>query len=180
MARIGQVGAAVAALGAMLMLMALYPGVAGLEPTPGIGVVQLSGALCGLVWFIAGALFYVKLVFYAESKSTLSQQIGTRLAFTGIVLSVIAAFPDALGFGTHGAGTPDPDYFGSLQATGVMLGYFVACLGVLVYAVTGKPGQQPSPSEQQELDDPSPAQQDPDDSQPPDDDSPPDLTEEDV
>ena len=104
MARVEQIGIAVGALGAMLMLMALYPSVTGLVPTPGLGVIQIFVFLVGFSWFIFGALFYAKFAFYSRVKSTLSQQIGTRLAFTGLVLAAMAALPDALGFGTHGVG----------------------------------------------------------------------------
>ena len=137
MARVEQIGIAVGALGAMLMLMALYPSVTGLVPTPGLGVIQIFVFLVGFSWFIFGALFYAKFAFYSRVKSTLSQQIGTRLAFTGLVLAAMAALPDALGFGTHGVGADQENFFGPLQAAGVLSGFFMSCIGVLIYAVTG-------------------------------------------
>jgi hypothetical protein len=137
MARVEQIGVAIGALGAMLILMALFPSVTGLAPTPGLGVIQLFVFLMGLSWFIFGALFYVKFAYYPHDKSTLMQQIGTRLAFTGLVLATMAALPDALGFGSHGVGAEQESYFGPLQAAGVLGGFFMACIGVLVYAVSG-------------------------------------------
>jgi hypothetical protein len=137
MARVEQIGVAIGALGAMVILMALFPGVTGLAPTPGLGLIQLFVFLVGYSWFIFGALFYVKFAYYPGEKSTLMQQIGTRLAFTGLVLATMAALPDALGFGSHGVGTEEGSYFGPLQAAGVLGGFFMSCIGVLVYAVTG-------------------------------------------
>lgn len=137
MARVEQIGIAIGALGAMLILMALFPRVTSLTPTPGLGVIQIFVFLVGFSWFIFGALFYAKFAFYPRVQSTLLQQIGTRLAFTGLVLAAMAALPDALGFGTHGVGTEQENYFGPLQAAGVLSGFFMSCIGVLVYAVTG-------------------------------------------
>ena len=137
MARVAQIGIAVGALGAMLMLMALFPGMTGRPPTPGLGPVQMFGFLTGFSWLVAGALFYVKFTFYVDVKSNLAQQIGTRLVFTGLVLAALAGFPDSLGFGSHGASTGDVEHFGYLQTTGTLGSYFLACIGVLVYALAG-------------------------------------------
>ena len=147
MARVAQIGIAIGALGVMLMLMALFPGVTGLAPTPGLGVVQIFGFLAGFSWLIFGALFYVKYAFYATEKSNLSQQIGVRLALTGLVLAVLSGLPDALGFGSHGAGTEDESYFGPLQAIGVLASYAVSCFGVLVYALAGTPPSIDAPED---------------------------------
>jgi hypothetical protein len=137
MARVAQIGIAIGALGAMLMLMALFPGVTGRPPTPGLGAVQMFAFITGYSWFIAGALFYVKFAYYVEIESNLAQQIGTRLAFTGLVMATLAGFPDSLGFGSHGASTGDVDHFGYLQTIGTLASYFLSCIGVLIYALTG-------------------------------------------
>lgn len=158
MARVEQIGIAVGALGAMLILMALFPSVTGMVPTPGLGVIQIFVFLVGYSWFIFGALFYVKFAFYARTKSTLLQQIGTRLAFTGLVLAAMAALPDALGFGSHGVGTEQLNFFGPLQAAGVLGGFFMSCIGVLIYAITGvledeqQPDESGDPATDEEID----------------------------
>ena len=55
MARIAQFGIALGALGTMLTFMGLFPGVTGLPPASGIGIVQSVTILIGFVLLIAGA-----------------------------------------------------------------------------------------------------------------------------
>jgi hypothetical protein len=137
MSRISQVGIALGMLGAMIMLMGLFPGVTGVAPTSGVGIVQITVTLVGFTLLIFGALVYVKFAFYAYQPATLAQQIGTRLALTGLVLAGIAAFSDALGFGSHGAQFTEFEFLGPLQAGGIIASFLLSCLGVLVYAVGG-------------------------------------------
>lgn len=138
MARVAQIGIAVGALGAVLTLMSLFPGVTGLDPTPGMGIIQIFGVLIGLHLLILGALFYVKFAFFHNRSATLMQQIGIRLALTGLVLGTMASLADPLGFGSHGASAGTDDLFGELQAASIIGSYFMACIGVLVYAITGE------------------------------------------
>ena len=138
MTRIAQLGIALGALGAILTVMGLFPGLTGLPPTPGIGLVQIFTMLIGFTLLIWGALIYVKFTFYPFKHSTLMQQIGTRLTLTGLVLAALMALADVLGFGSHGT-TPDTQVFlGRLQAVGIIISFLVSSLGVLVYAVSGE------------------------------------------
>lgn len=139
MGRLAQVGIAIGALGVILMMMGLFPGVTGLDPTPGIGITQVFALLIGFSWFIFGALIYVKYTFYLHSKSNLTQQIGTRLAMTGLVLAAMSGLADALGYGSHGSEFEAPNILGQWQATGILISYGIACLGVFVYAIGGRP-----------------------------------------
>ncbi|MFW5748518.1 MAG: hypothetical protein ACOCYT_02765 [Chloroflexota bacterium] len=139
MGRLAQVGIAIGALGAVLMLMGLFPGVTGLDPTPGIGITQIFAILIGFSWFIFGALIYVKYTFYIHSKANLVQQIGTRLSMTGLVLAAMAGLADALGYGSHGGDFSNEFVLGRWQATGIIVSYVISCLGVLVYAIGGTP-----------------------------------------
>jgi uncharacterized membrane protein len=136
--RLAQFGIAIGALGAVLMLMGLFPGVTGLEPTPGIGIVQIFALLVGFSWFIVGALIYVKFTFYLRQQSNLTQQIGTRLSMTGLVLAAMAGLADVLGYGSHGTTFDEINVLGQLQATGIIASYALACAGVLVYALGGQ------------------------------------------
>lgn len=139
-ARISQFGIAVSVLGAIITVMALFPGVTGLSPTPGVGLVQVFGILIGFMLLVAGALIYVRFAFYTGQESTLMQQIGTRLAFTGIVLVILASLADSLGFGSHGISDDSGEFFlGRWQAVGIVGSYVMSCLGVLIYAVSGHP-----------------------------------------
>jgi hypothetical protein len=138
MARFAQIGIALGTLGTVLMLMALYPGMTGLDPTPGIGVVQVFIMLLGFSLLILGALLYAKLAFYTGIASNLAQQIGTRLALTGIMFAAMAGLADLLGFGSHGVAIESENFLGKLQAVGILGSYTISCLGVLIYAVAGR------------------------------------------
>jgi hypothetical protein len=139
MGRLAQVGIAIGALGVVLMMMGLFPGVTGLDPTPGVGITQIFAVLVGFSWFIFGALVYVKYTFYLHTTANLIQQIGTRLAMTGLVLASMAGLADALGYGSHGQAFSTPDVLGPFQAAGMIISYVLSCVGVLVYAVGGQP-----------------------------------------
>jgi hypothetical protein len=137
--RVSQLGIAIGALGGMVTLMGLFPGVTGLTPTPGIGIIQIITMLFGFSLLILGALIYVKYAFYANQPSTLMQQIGSRLALTGLVLAAMSGLADLLGFGSHGRGFTEDVLLGPLQAAGIIGGFMMSCIGVLLYAITGRP-----------------------------------------
>lgn len=138
MVRLAQLGIAVGALGIVLTFMGLFPGVMGITPAAGIGTVQFFIILSGFTLLIFGALIYVKYAYYAEVGSTLLQQIGVRLALTGLMFSGLVGLADTLGFGSHPRSEGET-YFGWLQAFGVLAGFLVASIGVLIYAVGGDP-----------------------------------------
>ncbi len=137
MTRIAQLGIVVGALGIILTVMGLFPGLTGLPPTPGIGLVQIFTVLIGYTLLIWGALVYVKFTFYPFKHSTLAQQIGTRLALTGLVLAAMTALADVLGFGSHGAIIESQVFLGQWQAVGIILNFFLSSIGVMVYAIMG-------------------------------------------
>jgi len=146
MVRLSQLGIAFGALGVVLTFMGLFPGVMGLRPAQGIGIVQIVIILSGFSMLILGALIYVKYAYYTDQPSTLAQQIGSRLALTGLIISGLIGFSDTLGFGSHTRAEGEP-FFGSWQAVGIVLGFLIASVGVMVYALTGKdPGR---PDDQQ-------------------------------
>ena len=155
MSRISQVGIALGTLGAVIMLMGLFPGVTGVEPTAGMGIVQIFVALAGFTLMIIGALIYVKFAFYSNRTATLAQMIGTRLALTGLILAAITGLADALGFGSHGAEFTEFEFLGPLQGAGIIGSYMMSCIGVLIYAVGGDMGASSnrSPTKDVETDD---------------------------
>lgn len=138
MERVGQIGIAIGTLGAILMMMGLFPGVTGLDPTPGLGILQLIVLMFGFVLFIAGALIYIKYTFYAYDSANLTQLIGTRLAMTGVLLAGLFSLADALGFGSHGREFSDQNFLGPLQIVGIVASYAMACFGVLIYTLGGQ------------------------------------------
>ncbi|MBE2271281.1 MAG: hypothetical protein IAE80_23810 [Anaerolinea sp.] len=139
---VAQFGIALGALGVVLMLIGLFPGVIGFAPVEGIGMVQFAGIVVGFALLILGALMYVKYTFYEQRAATLSQQIGVRLALTGIVLAMMVGLADAFGYGSHPRTESADMFFGSLQAAGTLIGFMIASVGVTIYALTGSPPGQ--------------------------------------
>lgn len=137
MTRIAQPAIALVALGVILTLMGLFPGVTGLQSTVSIGIVQLTAMLIGFSLMIFGALLYVKFTFYPTTPSNLLQQIGTRLALTGLLFAALSGLADILGFGSHTAAATVDAFIGPLQAVGVVGSFVLAAMGVLLYAMSG-------------------------------------------
>lgn len=145
--RFAQVGIALGALGVMLCLMGLFPGVTGAAPTVGIGLVQVIMVLVGYGLLILGALTYLKFTFYLNVPATLVQQIGTRLALTGILFAALAGLADILGFGTHIRDDVSDIFFGQLQLIGILASFGLSSIGVLVYVLAGAPLARHAPVE---------------------------------
>ncbi len=145
MSGIAQIGIAIGALGLMLASLGLFPGLTGVAPAAGFGMVQFLVILTGFALLNLGALLYAKFTLYYGRGATLAQQIGVRLTLTGIVMAALAGFSDYLGFGSHLPGVGGPNiYLGELQIIGALASYLVAFGGVFVYAAAGRP---PSPAE---------------------------------
>ena len=134
---IAQFGIAIAALGIVLTLMGLFPGVTGIQPAAGVGVIQFVIILIGFTLLDLGALMYVKFTFYVARAANLAQQIGVRLTLTGLVLAGLTGMADFLGFGSHARTATSDVYFGQLQALGLLGSLLLSALGVMIYAVMG-------------------------------------------
>ncbi len=137
MTRFGQVGIALGALGIVLLLMGLFPGLIGVEPTLGIGVIQVFMLLIGYALLIFGAIIYVRYTFYLGVQINLLQQIGLRLAITGLLLAALAGLADIFGFGSHLRTETGDIFFGNVQAVGIITCFGISSLGVFVYALAG-------------------------------------------
>ncbi|MEO1286848.1 MAG: hypothetical protein AAFV93_03705 [Chloroflexota bacterium] len=139
MSRFGQVGIAFGTLGVVVALMGLFPGITGVDETPGIGIVQVFMLLLGYGFMVFGGLIYVKFTFYIGAKSNLIQQIGIRLTLTGLLFAAIAGLADILGFGSHLRTTTTDIFFGGLQGIGIIAFLTISSLGVLMYTIAGNP-----------------------------------------
>jgi len=135
--RFSQVGIALGALGGMICFMGLFPGVTGAVPTIGIGLVQVVMVLIGYTLLILGALTYLKFTFFLDVSANLVQNIGTRLALTGVLFATLAGMADILGFGTHIRDDTSELYFGQLQMIGILASFGLSSFGVLVYVLAG-------------------------------------------
>lgn len=143
MEKYGQISITIGALGIMLTLIGLFPGIVGLEVTQGIGVLQVLVILLGFAVLFAAAHLYVKITYYAGQPSTLAQSIGLRLTLTGLLVAAAAGLADVLGFGTHTSTTNTRPFLGAWQAVGFVGGILIASAGVLVYAAFGPPPEPP-------------------------------------
>jgi hypothetical protein len=139
MERFAQVGIALSALGVVLAMMGLFPGVTGVEPTVGIGIVQVILLLMGYFLLMSGALLYVKCMFYLHQSVNLAQSVGMRLAITGLLFAGLSGFADLFGFGSHIRTLESDVFFGSWQAFGLIASFAISSLGVMLYALAGQP-----------------------------------------
>ena len=137
MSRFGQIGIALGALGIMVALMGLFPTMTGVEETKGIGIVQIILLLMGNGMLIFGAIIYAKFTFFLGIPSNLAQQIGIRLALTGLVFAALSSLSDILGFGSHLRTDTGDIYLGLLQMGGILTSLAISSFGVVLYAVAG-------------------------------------------
>ncbi len=144
MDRLPQLGIAIVLIGLVLALIGLFPGVVGLEQAAGIGILQILIILAGFSILILGAYIYVQSTYYPGVKQNLAQQIGIRLSMTGLVIATASGLADVLGFGSH---PPMPDqrpFLGNWQVLGLVGGFIIASLGVVVFAMLGNHPEPPS------------------------------------
>lgn len=135
MNKLAQCGILSIALGAVLLLLGLFPFAADLDTTPGVGTSQLLGIIGGLFFSVLGGYVVLYGVQHVNSRPrTLLRDVGVRLGMTGLVVSAASALADTLGFGTHTSGTQ----LGAVQAAGILVGFLISALGVLIYGLAAR------------------------------------------
>lgn len=139
MGKLSQVGIAVAVLGGVVALIGLFPSITGLEPSTGVGVLQTLVILAGFSILIGGAFLFVQSTYYPGVKHTLAQQIALRVSMTGLVISTASGLADVLGFGSHPSVGDQRPFMGTLQAAGLIMGFLIASIGVIIFALMGEP-----------------------------------------
>lgn len=139
MVRVAQLGIAVALAGIVMTLVGLFPTLIGFPLTPGIGVMQILLMIAGLILLVLGGLLYVRFTFYAWQDLTLAQEIGVRIAFTGLTFLALSALADVLGFGSNLRPTGEEIVLGPVQMIGILVSLGFASIGVIVFAVAGTP-----------------------------------------
>lgn len=144
MERYSETSITVGALGVVITLIGLFPGIIGLESVPGIGVLQVFVILVGFALLFLGAYIFVHQAFYAGKRRTLAQDIGIRLTLTGLVIAGAAGLADVLGFGSHPPTPSTRPLLGKLQAAVFVGGFLIASSGVVFYALFG-PREEPPP-----------------------------------
>lgn len=149
MRQFGQIGIMLGALGIVIALMGLFPGVTGIEETAGIGIVQVFMLLAGYGMLVIGAIIYIKYTFYLSIASTLGQQIGVRLCLTGLLFAALVGLADILGFGSHVRTEITDIFLGQWQAFGLLANLIASSVGVAIYAVAGLTEIKEPPSEEE-------------------------------
>lgn len=157
MEKYSQISIILGALGIVIALVGLFPGIVGLETVEGVGVLQVLVILLGFTILFTGAYLFARQVFYPGQPTTLAQDIGIRLTMTGLLLAAAAGLADVLGFGSHGSTENTRPLLGRLQAMAFVGGILVASSGVIIYAVFGPPHEH-KPEPDDEDDSPSPSE----------------------
>ncbi len=139
MAKLAQVGIAIAVLGGVITLIGLFPGVTGLEAAAGVGIIQTLVILAGFSTLIFGAYIFVQATYYPGMPHNLAQQIALRLSMTGLVIAVASGLADVLGYGSQQPPEQRP-FLGPWQAAGLIGGFVIASIGVIIFALMGPPG----------------------------------------
>lgn len=137
MGKYGELSITIGALGVVITLIGLFPGLVGLEAASGVGVLQVLVILLGFGILFTGAYMFAKTAFYAGLPNSLAQDIGIRLTLTGLLVAGAAGLADVLGFGSH---PPTPErrpLLGHLQAAVFIGGILLAALGVVIFALFG-------------------------------------------
>ncbi len=138
MSKLAQFGTATALLGLVLAFMGLFPGTLGLDPTEGIGILQIFVTLIGFALLNMGAYIYAKDTWFRGKPQTLAQSIGVRLTLTGLLFAAAAGLADLLGFGSHPSGNTIRPLLGPWQAVGFVMGFWISTLGVAVFVIYGR------------------------------------------
>ena len=133
-------GIAVGALGGMLILLGLFPTIMGIEPSPGFGILRTTTVLIGYTVMTFGAFVFVQSAYYPGQPHTLGQQIAVRLSMTGLLGSAAAGLADVLGYGSNAPGPQSRPVLGTYQTLGIVAGFILAALGVLLFALLGNHG----------------------------------------
>ncbi|MBN1120113.1 MAG: hypothetical protein JXJ17_03470 [Anaerolineae bacterium] len=134
MSRLSQMGVFCIVLGGVVFFLGMFPSAVDADSVPGIGITQILAMLAGLFLLILGGYVVAFAMFRRGRPATLISSIGVRLGLTGMVFATAATMADALGFGSHSAGRGL--LFGWLQAGGMLIGFGIAALGVLVYGMS--------------------------------------------
>jgi hypothetical protein len=137
MERYSQVSITIGTLGVVITLIGLFPGIAGLETTEGVGVLQVLIILLGFTLLFTGAYIFAKQMFFSGLPSTLAQDIGVRLTMSGLLFSAAAGLADVLGFGSHSPTATERPLLGDWQAVAFIGGFLIASSGIVIFVLLG-------------------------------------------
>jgi len=137
MSRLAQLGVFLGCLGGVSLFLGLFPFSVNADITPGIGLTQIAGMLVGLVLLVLGGYVIVFALMHRGRPRTLARDIGVRLGMTGLVFAIAATLADVMGFGSHNE-LNGGMLFGWVQGAGMLAGFLISAIGVLVYGAAGQ------------------------------------------
>ncbi len=125
-----RLGLLLAVLGALVQTLGLRPDWVGMAYAAPVGLVQLLVFILGLGLVVFGGYLHLTARWNGVTPLPFWADVGLRLAFTGYLLTAIAALADILGFGSHP--NPSEAYFGPWQAGGILVGEVLMLIGFLM------------------------------------------------
>jgi hypothetical protein len=123
------VGLAVSFLGLLIFAIGAKPSWFGWDRSPVVGFVQISVFLVGLALICVGGYISLHALWWGHERTIMSD-IGSRLVWTGYVVTVFAGLADIFGMGSQSF--PNVPYFGPWQASGVLIGQGIIAIGFLL------------------------------------------------
>lgn len=134
MSRLAQIGVFSIVLGGVVLFLGLFPTAVDADFTPGIGLVQIVAMLGGLFLLVLGAYVVAYALLHRGTHPTLLGSIGLRLGMTGLIFAAAVTLADLMGYGSHTSG--EGPVFGWLQTIGMLSGFGMAAVGVLIYGMS--------------------------------------------
>lgn len=116
-------------IGLLIFAIGTKPNYFGLDRSPVVGFVQIIFFLFGLALICLGGYIGLHTLWWNRER-TITSDIGSRLVATGYVFCTFAGLADVFGMGSHPF--PQIPYFGTWQATGVLIGQGIIALGFML------------------------------------------------
>ena len=120
-------GLVLTSLGLLVSLLGAEPGWFGLDNSEAVGFVQVGVISLGLLLICLGGSLALDSLWPSYWRS-ISADIGLRIAWSGLILAMVAAMADVFGLGTRPLATSFT-FFGPWQARGVMIGEILILVG---------------------------------------------------
>lgn len=144
-------GVAVTVAGLIVFLIGSVPQWFGLDNSSAVGPVQVGVFSVGLVMITYGGTTTLGSLWPPHWRS-IPADIGSRLAWTGMVFALASGLADVFGLGTRPLATTTT-FFGYWQARGVLIGQIVIGIGLLLMVPFQRkfpPPPEPETDEQSE------------------------------
>ena len=123
------VGLSISFLGLLIFTIGAKPAWFGWDRSAVVGFVQIAVFLFGLALICLGGYISLHALWWGNERTIMSD-IGSRLVWTGYVVTVFAGLADVIGMGSQSF--PNVPYFGPWQASGVLIGQGIITIGFLL------------------------------------------------